>query len=317
MLKKLPITVVLFAIYSFALNAQTTIGFEGFSLDSESYYNGSSDHSGAVGSTETFYFTEEAAVFAVDFTQENGYTYWSGFAYSNQTDLETADWNNYSAYSPSGGGADGSDTYAFYYNTSSIALTFTEPVNLTNTQITNSVWAYKFMTGEDGSGHDYETGDYFKLTIKGVLESGDFTDPIDFFLGDFTNGNTTIIGDWTTVDLSSMQAVVGLQFIFSSSDSFTPFYFCMDNLVYDTDLSTASNLLEKVSIYPNPADEVLRVSHVTNAKLSIQDISGKTLRVISNYSNVKDILVSDLEAGVYILKIEADNQVATKKLVIE
>lgn len=314
-MKKILVVFVIHALINQLAQAQTTVGLENLTLDPESFYNGSIDHSGTIGSTETFYFSDALASFYVNYTLENGYDYWSGFSYSNQTDLETASYTNYSAYSPTGGGADASSNFVIAYVYGGTQMSFEEPVNLTSMQVTNSVWAYKFMTGEDGSGHDYEADDYFKLSIRGKYEDETFSDPIDFYLGDFTNGNTSIIGDWTTVDLSSLDAVVGLEFQLAALDTWTPYYFCLDNLMYENTMSIKEAKSSSFSIFPNPTQTSFTIQHVSNATITLADFTGKRLLYFSNYSGNNSIDISHLEAGVYFVLIEENAKKEIKKLI--
>ena len=229
----------------------TTVTFEELAVPDTGYFNGSTAYDVTTGGTQIISYEDNDANFYVNYTAvyNNGnfqYDYWNGFAYSNQTDLTTASYTNYSAYSPNGGGANGSSVYGFVYTYSGDTMTFDQTVKVKSIQITNSVWAYKFMDGSDGTGHDFTTDDFFKLTITAVLDdnstlgdSSDDTlgDSIDFYLADFTNGNAYIIGDWTNVDLSTLGNVKGLKFTLEASDPLTPFYFAMDDLVYSTDIN--------------------------------------------------------------------------------
>lgn len=314
-MKKIVVVFVVIVLTNQLVKAQTTVGFENLTLDPESFYNGSIDHSGTIGSTETFYFSDALATFYVNYTLENGYDYWSGFSYSNQTDLETASYTNYSAYSPTGGGADASSNFVIAYVYGGTQMSFEAPVNLTSMQVTNSVWAYKFMTGEDGSGHDYETDDYFKLSIRGKYEDGTFSDPIDFYLGDFTNGNTTIIEDWTIVDLSSLNDVVGLEFQLAALDTWTPYYFCLDNLIYENTIGVEETKNANFSVFPNPTQSNFTIQHVSNATITVADFTGKRILRFSNYSENIPIDISHLEAGVYFVLIEENAKKEITKLI--
>ncbi len=317
MIKKLFFTLLFFLFIGMITKAQTTVGFEALSVPDAGYYNGSTDHSGTISSTETFNYADSGANFNVTYTQEDGYGYWNGFAYSNQTDLTTADYTNYSAYSATGGGADGSDNYIIAYLYGAGSMSFDAPVVPTSVAIANSVWAYKFMTGEDGSGHDYAADDYFKLSIKGVLAGGAYTDPIDFYLADFLDGNNTIIGDWTTVDLSALGTVLGLEFQMEASDTWTPYYFCMDNLVFDNAVSVSETTLANFSIAPNPATDIIFLTTNKQATVQINDVFGKLVFEKKNCTNQEQIDVSSLKSGVYLVTVLNENSSFTKKLLVE
>jgi len=327
MKKQLPLITFFIANFIFA---QTTVTFEDLPVPNSGYFNGSTQSTATDNSAEIITYQDQIANFYVNYTAvyDNGtfqYDYWNGFAYSNQTDLNTASYTNYSAYSPNGGGANGSSNYGFVYTYSGDTMTFDQVVNVQSVQITNSVWAYKFMDGSDGSGHDFQTGDYFKLTITAVLDdngtlgvSGDDTlgNSVDFYLADFTNGNATIIGDWTTVDLSSLGNVKGLKYEMSASDTYTPYYFAMDDLVYSTTLSLSeNNSISNIKLYPNPVNNILNINNCKNASIKIMDINGKQIYSNANCNQTEQIDLSNYSSGIYFAKIVLDNKVITKKII--
>lgn len=299
------------------IKAQTTIGFETLAVPNTGYFNGATEYSGS-GNEETITYEEDIVNFHVNYTDTGAYDYWSAFAYTNQTDLNTASYTNYSAYSPNGGGANNSNNYVIAYLYAADEITFDHEVVVTTIKVTNSVWAYKYMDGSDGSMHDYIAGDYLKLTITGILNDNTYTTPIDFYLADFTNGNTTIIEDWTTVNLGGFGGVKGLKFQLSSNDNFTPFYFCLDDIVYGPTASINDSKFEKtVSLYPNPTTDFITVSNVNNATITVNDINGKVILEKNNYSENERISLQNIDKGIYFVKIKSNNKIAIKKLIIK
>jgi hypothetical protein len=329
MKKQLLLITLLIANFTFA---QTTVNFESLTVPASGYFNGATEYAGS-GESQIISYEEEMANFYVNYTAvydnqgDFSYDYWNGFAYSNQTDLNTASYTNYSAYSPNGGGANGSTNYGFVYSYSGDTMTFDQVVNVQSIMITNSVWAYKFIDGSDGTGHDFQAGDYFKLTITAVTDdggtlgdSGDDTlgNSVDFYLADFTNGNSTIIGDWTNVDLSSLGNVKGLKFSMTATDNYTPYYFAMDDLVYSTTLSVSQNsLVNSIKMYPNPAKNSFSLSNIKNANVEVFALNGKRILAKNNCFNNESFVVSGVETGVYFVRITKDNKVITKKLIIQ
>ncbi|NPA68181.1 MAG: DUF4465 domain-containing protein [Chlorobi bacterium] len=315
MKKNLLLTSVLIAIFSFALNAQTIVDFESLTVPSEGYYNGSTDYSGS-GDTETFYFSDNGANFYVRYTDTGTYDYWDAFAYSNQTDLTTADWTNYSAYANPAGGANNSSNYVIAFTYSGDSVSFENTVRIDSVKITNSVWAYHYMNGSDGSGSGtYEDGDYFILTVTGIDENNEYTGSVDFYLADFTDGNSYIIDNWTNVDLSSLGNVKGLKFSLSALDSNTPLYFCMDNITYSDAVSTENILSDNVEVYPNPVKTSLNITNVLKATVSISDISGKTFYTKNNCDKTEIINTENLSSGIYFVKIQKENTKTVKKFI--
>lgn len=163
---------------------------------------------------------------------------WSGFAFSNTTDLETPGFSNqYSAYVSTS--ADASNAYAVSYVTGDVAsITFLSEVNILSADFTNSTYAYLNILNGDGFANPFEDGDWFKLTIVGFDAAGTQKAEVSHFLADYTNGRQFIIDNWTEVDLASLKGVTKLIFKLESSDvgdwgMNTPAYFCMDNLRFE------------------------------------------------------------------------------------
>lgn len=89
--------------------------------------------------------------------------------------------------------------------------------------------------------------------------------------------------------------------------------------VFDSAGATLSNtkfeMESQITIYPNPASEVLNISTRHNIQnVEMFDILGKSVKRVSNS---KSIDVSDLKTGIYFVKVLTDKGQDTKKVVIE
>lgn len=202
------------------------IDFESVALEPESYWNGS-DGSGEM--------VLGMASFNNSYNADWGA--WSGFAFSNVTDTETAGWSNqYSAYvaEPNAG-----NNYAVSYVTGTVAnITFITEVNLQSVKITNSTYAYHSILYGDDFTRKFGDGDWFLLTIVGFNNEEEILGQETFYLADYRNSASDIVDDWTKIDLSGLKGVTKIVFHLSSSDNGdwgmnTPAYFCMDDLVYE------------------------------------------------------------------------------------
>ena len=173
-----------------------------------------------------------------------GVTFWSGFAYSNTTDTQTAGFGNqYSAFP--GAGAQGSNNYAVSFGAGA-RIEFAEATLLDSAMITNTTYAAISMRDGDGmsgpgkkfGGEDGTDEDFFELLITGLDEFDNEVGSLIFTLADFRfvdSNDDYIIDDWQAVNLMSLGAVHALSFSYSSSDvgGFginTPTYFAIDNL---------------------------------------------------------------------------------------
>ena len=74
---------------------------------------------------------------------------------------------------------------------------------------------------------------------------------------------------------------------------------------------------ENIAVYPNPASSTLNIGGLngfTNLDVKIVNIQGQIVR---EFANTLEINVSDIEAGIYFIKIDCDGQQYLKKIVIK
>ncbi|MEZ4875589.1 MAG: T9SS type A sorting domain-containing protein [Flavobacteriaceae bacterium] len=81
-------------------------------------------------------------------------------------------------------------------------------------------------------------------------------------------------------------------------------------------LGIESNPLQRVSLFPNPAQTYFTITNADNANIKIYDILGKQLLVQKNISNNQSIDVANLSSGTYFISIEKDNYTSVQKLII-
>ncbi len=287
------------------------VDFEDYDFD---YWNGS-DLSGG--------FRSGAAYFYNSYNEAWGA--WSGFAYSRKTDTQTAGYTN--QYSAITGGGHNSETYAVSYSTSGVK--FDSVYAVSSIYVTNSTYAYLSMQNGDAFAKKFggDTGDdpdWFLLTIKGY-NNGVFTDSVNFYLADYRfddNSQDYIINEWTEVQLSSLGNIDSLSFSLNSSDvgqwgMNTPAYFCMDDIqlmITSVDNNFAQNI-NKVSIYPNPAKDLINIKNVENSEINIYSVAGKKVYSAVSLQNLKSVDVSGLKAGVYIVSVKSDSNIQTYKFI--
>lgn len=172
---------------------------------------------------------------------------WAGFAASRVTDITTPDFTNqYSAYSPTGGG-DASAQYAVGYYSEffnfSPRLTLPAGMRPLSVRVTNTTFAYFTMLNGNQfakkfGGPTGDDPDFFRLIVTGFDDANAVTGSTEFLLADFrfaNNAQDYIVNDWTTLDLTPLGAARSVQFGFESSDVGpfginTPTYMAIDNL---------------------------------------------------------------------------------------
>ena len=200
------------------------------------------------GATLSGSFTSGGLAFNNSYTPAFG-GLWSGFAYSNRTDVTTAGFGNqYSAFTGGGSGPTGAtiagENYAVGYLDVIPTITLPATESPLSLRVTNTTYAGLSMRDGDSfakkfggvSGND---PDFFKLTITGLGAGDTILGSIDFYLADFRFANNTqdyIVNTWTMVDLAPLGAATRkIQFALSSSDNGgfgmnTPAYFAIDHV---------------------------------------------------------------------------------------
>jgi hypothetical protein len=204
-------------------------------IDGNDYYDGAD---GAGGFTSN----------GVHFSNSNPFGFWSGFAYSQETDSVTpGPENQWSAFT--GEGAGSSPTYALGYQFSTPTLSFASNQRVAGVEITNTTFTALSMLDGDQFARRFGTSpnpgdppgsypDWLLLTIRGFDAAGTQSGFVDFYLADYRfedDGLDYIVDTWEFVDLTPLGAVSSITFELSGSDvgEFglnTPAYFALDNL---------------------------------------------------------------------------------------
>lgn len=165
---------------------------------------------------------------------------WSGWTFSNRTDITTLDYNiDTSAYAGSGQG--GTSNYAVAY-IGPVEAALAGPSIVSGAWITNTTYAAlamrdSYFGAKKFGGASGDDADFFKLTITGFNGAAE-TGSVDFYLADYRFGDNSldyIVQQWTFVNLASLGTVTKLGFALSSSDvgqfgMNTPAYFAIDTL---------------------------------------------------------------------------------------
>lgn len=77
--------------------------------------------------------------------------------------------------------------------------------------------------------------------------------------------------------------------------------------------------ISDVNVYPNPSTGIVNLSSKSTIDgVKVYDITGRLVKTVSKLASDKTVLnLSNLSSGTYILKIQADNKVVTKKVIIK
>jgi endonuclease I len=94
----------------------------------------------------------------------------------------------------------------------------------------------------------------------------------------------------------------------------------IDNLSWTcyTTLSNSNIDVNKITIYPNPLNnDLLFINSKTNLNISIYTILGKEVFNAKSSKSKNHINLTSLQAGIYLIKLEGNNRISTKKLIIK
>ena len=89
-----------------------------------------------------------------------------------------------------------------------------------------------------------------------------------------------------------------------------------DQISFGSTANLESFLVDNIDIFPNPAKNQFNLSSNLNNSLGIQifDVLGKSVKKL--YTNKKSINISDLNSGIYFVRIKNGENYVTKKLIV-
>jgi len=162
-----------------------------------------------------------------------------------------------------------------------------------------SVYEYYLIVGAKGVGSSTGAAFIFGEYLGGYFETN-ILKPSDGVENDNFG---------SAVAISSNYAVVGTNKVLSeepcSAYVFTGNWYVSINSVTNS----------KLSIYPNPSNGIVNFNNTNKNidKIKIYDITGKLIKEFYQVENEIDI--SDIEAGIYIISIQTDNEIFTSKII--
>jgi hypothetical protein len=118
-----------------------------------------------------------------------------------------------------------------------------------------------------------------------------------------------------TAVVGSYYDVTGIGHYFFDEYSILPRDFSDISLVVGVNETTSANVL----IYPNPVKDIINFKlDINNFNVSIIDVTGKTVKVVSSINNKLAISTSNLNNGIYFYSVydNAGNTIATNKFIV-
>ncbi len=273
----------------------TAVDSAGFDLDGIALINGNVQNTLVTFNElstgdEAYYLPFGDSLFSsgpVSLLYNGGEGFWSGFTYSNLSEINN-DYAHDQFAAASLSGMDGvSSNYVVSYVASDWMSGSYDPIPA-EIKVTNGV-AVQFsgfyinnthigLTSiRDGSLYNKkfggETGndpDWFKLSVWGIRSDNSITPKTEHYLADFRsrdNSKDYIQNGWRWVDLKSLGEVKELRFELQSTDNGdfgmnTPAYFCMDNL---------SILKLQGAFISNPIDDIYLETNAGPVNINLTD----------------------------------------------
>jgi len=211
------------------------VTFEDLTVPQDGYYNGNPGNLSPGDEVSQPWSSGGASfdnTFGID--ASFGFSYWSGFAYSDVVDSTTAGFGNQYAAYPGSGYL--SPTYAVAY-ADGAAFRFPSAATVSGFRIANTTYAYLAMQDGDSFTSPLTAGGWFEVQASGSL-AGSSTGSVTFALADLRGGSPPgILASWAWFDLSPLGTVDQVSFTFTGSDTGTfglntPAYFAMDDLAF-------------------------------------------------------------------------------------
>ena len=95
-----------------------------------------------------------------------------------------------------------------------------------------------------------------------------------------------------------------------------------EEIVWSFTTKIAGNIIEndeRITIYPNPSNGIFNIQTSVNfSNIIIKDVTGRTIKKLTvSDSNYATINIENQASGIYFLEIQLENEIITKKIIIE
>lgn len=136
------------------------------------------------------------------------------------------------------------------------------------------------------------------------------------------NASIAVGATWTQVTVPAYTFATAGTYVFAFHDNSaatpaTASTMRIDTVSITSVLSTDSFSLNGVTMYPNPATDILNIQSETEelTKVSITDLNGRVVKEVSN--NLSQISLENLAKGIYMVTIESATAKKVEKLIVE
>lgn len=91
---------------------------------------------------------------------------------------------------------------------------------------------------------------------------------------------------------------------------------CADSITIDLSIGFYVNEITDVIVYPNPTSGIVSIKGFEEGSVTIFSSTGQAVMKIKNYQKEERIDLSQLEPGIYLIKLSNSNSILEKKIVI-
>lgn len=200
-----------------------------------------------------------------------------------------------------------------------------------------SIIVVDFGTETEGSYDSFAFGiKYEDETISAADALEILMNQVSTFSYEITDGDLTYLswGDFEGVvsetnpwksyigtDLSNWVTAADFENIVLNTNEWLGLSFGERRPITPTDQSEQLNVKEvlnsKISIYPNPSNDVFYIDASALSNVEIYDLNGRKLKAFKDVSSNRAISVKDLNKGIYLVKIQSGETFEVKKLIVK
>lgn len=160
----------------------------------------------------------------------------------------------------------------------------------------------------------YNTETEVVMDLTGVFADPDAVDPIDMIIESATNedifSSALFSGNFLTIALTQNTGTTDLVVkATSGGHSLTDTF----SLTVEENVAIELSQAGTIEVYPNPTEGLLRIENVEqeNCQVKIYDLYGRCLHSQLIESAGVEVDITDFNAGMYMVKIQLDNEVIT------
>lgn len=292
------------------INYTDVVDFEELTLEPNTHWSTSE----RTGSFQSSYLTLYSH-YDEDYPE---YPYLEGFVYTNETDVDTYSYTNYSAAVGHGNGNSSNyvNCYMGWYNTSAIKIDTEHSGDFTNRGAYFCLPTYVSKYVDDENAGFVENHKYFSVKIT-AYANGTALDNREVVMADFREDRTYKMDDWTFVDLSWINGADSLYFEALGDDAMTPYYFCMDDFgIQAPEVFIGQSIAESLSIdaYFDAAGMLNLSCESRINDVYVYDMAGRVVKNISvNDNNVS--MPFDGVNGMYIISARTEKGMVACKVI--